>query len=75
MFHKRSSVINLIYSVQLQFSYKPFIFLQILLMKKEINPAELDFLLRFPVAQNTSCPGSAFTTLHFLPNLAIGPVS
>ena len=29
---------------------------QILLMKKEINPAELDFLLRFPAAPSTSSP-------------------
>ena len=29
---------------------------QILLMKKEINPTELDFLLRFPAAPNTSSP-------------------
>ncbi len=28
------------------------------MMKKEINPAELDFLLRFPVAQNAACPGN-----------------
>ena len=32
-------------------------------MKKEINPAELDFLLRFPVAQNTSCPVDFLTTV------------
>jgi len=30
------------------------------MMKKEINPAELDFLLRFPVAQNAACPGVHF---------------
>ena len=37
--------------------------LQILLMKKEINPAELDFLLRFPVAQNAACPVDFLTTV------------
>lgn len=36
---------------------------QILLMKKEINPAELDFLLRFPVAQNATCPVDFLTTV------------
>ena len=30
--------------------------MQILLMKKEINPQELDFLLRFPSAQNVQAP-------------------
>ena len=29
---------------------------QILMMKKEINPNELDFLLRFPTTPNCSSP-------------------
>ena len=29
---------------------------QILLMNKEINPLELDFLLRFPTTSNTTSP-------------------
>jgi dynein heavy chain len=39
---------KLIFTAQMAF--------QILLMKKEINPSELDFLLRFPTAPNSSSP-------------------
>lgn len=38
------------------------------MMKKEINPAELDFLLRFPVAQNTACP------VDFITNVGWGAI-
>ena len=41
---------------------------QILLMKKEINPVELDFLLRFPALLNVSSP------VDFLSNLSWGGV-
>ncbi|XP_066917361.1 dynein beta chain, ciliary-like [Clytia hemisphaerica] len=41
---------------------------QILLMKKEIDPKELDFLLRFPAVMNVSSP------VDFLSNLSWGGV-
>lgn len=41
---------------------------QILLMKKEIDPQELDFLLRFPAVMNVSSP------VDFLSNLSWGGV-
>lgn len=41
---------------------------QILLMKKEIDSAELDFLLRFPAVMNLSSP------VDFLSNLSWGGV-
>ena len=39
---------KLIFTAQMAF--------QILLMNKEINPLELDFLLRFPTTSNTTSP-------------------
>merc|ERR1711884_729489 len=41
---------------------------QILLMKKEINPTELDFLLRFPAAPNTTSP------VDFISNVGWGAI-
>ena len=46
---------KLIFTAQMSF--------QILLMRKEINPAELDFLLRFPVAQNVQSPVDFISTI------------
>ena len=46
---------KLIFTAQMAF--------QILLMKKEVNPAELDFLLRFPVAQNVTPPVDFINTV------------
>ena len=42
--------------------------LQILLMKKEVNPAELDFLLRFPVTPNVTSP------MDFIANAGWGAI-
>ena len=42
--------------------------LQILLMKKEVNPAELDFLLRFPVTPNVTSP------MDFISNAGWGAI-
>ena len=39
---------KLIFTAQMAF--------QILMMKKEINPSELDYLLRFPVVPNSTSP-------------------
>ena len=41
---------------------------QILMMKKEINPTELDFLLRFPAAPNTT------TAVDFITNVGWGAI-
>ena len=41
---------------------------QILLMKKEINPGELDFLLRFPVTPNVTSP------VDFISNIGWGAI-
>ena len=41
---------------------------QILLMKKEVNPAELDFLLRFPVTPNVTSP------MDFISNAGWGAI-
>ena len=46
---------KLIFTAQMSF--------QILLMRKDINPAELDFLLRFPVAQNVQSPVDFISTI------------
>ncbi len=42
--------------------------LQVLLMRKEIDPMELDFLLRFPSQQNVTSP------VDFIPNQAWGAI-
>ena len=51
---------KLIFTAQMAF--------QILLMKKEINPTELDFLLRFPAAPNTTSP------VDFISNVGWGAI-
>ena len=51
---------KLIFTAQMAF--------QILMMKKEINPIELDFLLRFPAAPNTTSP------VDFITNVGWGSI-
>ena len=51
---------KLIFTAQMAF--------QILLMKKEVNPAELDFLLRFPVTPNITSP------MDFISNAGWGAI-
>ena len=51
---------KLIFTAQMAF--------QILLMNKEINPQELDFLLRFPSAQNVTAP------VDFITNIGWGAI-
>ena len=51
---------KLIFTAQMTF--------QILLMNREINPAELDFLLRFPSAPNTTSP------VNFISNVGWGAI-
>jgi len=43
-------------SPSLSFPLLPSIFFQVLLMNKQIDPAELDFLLRFPAIPNVVSP-------------------
>ena len=51
---------KLIFTAQMTF--------QVLLMNKEINPTELDFLLRFPSAPNTTSP------VDFISNVGWGAI-
>ena len=51
---------KLIFTAQMAF--------QILMMKKEINPTELDFLLRFPAAPNSTSP------VDFITNVGWGAI-
>ena len=41
---------------------------QILMMRKEVNPSELDFLLRFPAAPNSTSP------VDFIANVGWGAI-
>ena len=51
---------KLIFTAQMAF--------QILIMKKEVNPVELDFLLRFPAAPNSTSP------VDFIANVGWGAI-